>query len=393
MESIQDELPKALALKRLKVSGALSFGPTGINLEFKRLNVLIGPNGSGKSNLLEILSLLKAAPRGLTAPINFAGDAKDWLWKGREPADSAVIEATIAGGPNGVDLLHRIQIGRQGFRAVVMDESVLDVGGEGGRHFEFDGDSFSVLERGKRRLISPSSFKREESVLSQLRDPADGYPAFSHLEKVYEGIRPYRNWNFGPSAPQRREQNVAGRSDLLVDGNDNLTLVLSHFQGGAKRKLIEVLKKLYGGIVGYDVVVQGGATQLFIEESDGRQIPASRLSDGTLRFLYLLAIFMSPIPASIVMIEEPELGLHPDLIPTLAELLRTASERMQILVTTHSRQLVDALGDEPEAVVVCEREDGESRFERLDGERMKHWLDRYSLGELWSIGELGGNRW
>ena len=63
------------------------------------------------------------------------------------------------------------------------------------------------------------------------------------------------------------------------------------------------------------------------------------------------------------------------------------------MVTTHSRRLIDALGDQPESVVVCEKQDGETSFERLDPKRMKDWLERYSLGELWSIGELGGNRW
>jgi hypothetical protein len=64
-----------------------------------------------------------------------------------------------------------------------------------------------------------------------------------------------------------------------------------------------------------------------------------------------------------------------------------------LVITTHSRMLIDALGDDPECVVVCEKHDGESTFERLDGERMNVWLEKYSLGELWSIGEIGGNRW
>ena len=92
-------------------------------------------------------------------------------------------------------------------------------------------------------------------------------------------------------------------------------------------------------------------------------------------------------------IEEPDLGLHPDLIPTVAELLVDASRRTQLVVTTHSRTLIDSLSDHPSSVVVCEQEDGESRFERLDGDLLKVWLDEFSLGKVWSMGELGGNRW
>ena len=87
------------------------------------------------------------------------------------------------------------------------------------------------------------------------------------------------------------------------------------------------------------------------------------------------------------------LGLHPDVIPTVAELLVRASERTQLVVTTHSRMLVDALSDQPSSVVVCEQDNGESRFRRLDRQELQAWLDNYTLGALWSMGELGGNRW
>ena len=123
------------------------------------------------------------------------------------------------------------------------------------------------------------------------------------------------------------------------------------------------------------------------------EISATRLSDGTLRFLFLLTILLDPAPPGLIVIEEPELGLHPDLIPKIAELLVSASKRTQLIVTTHSRVLIDALGEDPESVVVCEKHDGQTTFERLDGERMKEWLEKYSLGDLWSKGEIGGNRW
>jgi predicted ATPase len=118
-----------------------------------------------------------------------------------------------------------------------------------------------------------------------------------------------------------------------------------------------------------------------------------RLSDGTLRYLSLLAVLLNPDPGSLVAIEEPELGLHPDVIPHVAELLVRASHRTQLIVTTHSRMLVDALSDHASSVVVCEKENGESRLERLNGIALDAWLDKFSLGELWSIGEIGGNRW
>lgn len=169
--------------------------------------------------------------------------------------------------------------------------------------------------------------------------------------------------------------------------------MLSHFKGDAKRELVEALQELYEGIVDISCPVTGGTVALFLEESDERQIPATLLSDGTLRYLSLLAILLHPTPPPLVGLEEPEFGLHPDAVAEVANLLVQASSRTQIIVTTHSRLLVDALTDHPSSVVVCEKEHGESRFERLDGTRLRAWLDKYSLGELWGSGELGGNRW
>jgi predicted ATPase len=85
--------------------------------------------------------------------------------------------------------------------------------------------------------------------------------------------------------------------------------------------------------------------------------------------------------------------LHPDILPSVAKLMVEASHRTQLIVTTHSSALVDALTDAPEAVVVCEKEKGSTTMRRLDKDALKVWLDQYSLGHLWRTGELGGNRW
>ncbi|MFN0096040.1 MAG: AAA family ATPase [Dehalococcoidia bacterium] len=216
---------------------------------------------------------------------------------------------------------------------------------------------------------------------------------FGALQRAYSGINLHRNWTFGPRAPLRTAPRADERFDVLQDGGGNLALVISNFPPPVKRRLVESLRELIDGVQGIDTPARAGIVDLFLDEGDDRQIPASRLSDGTLRYLSLLAILLNPEPPPLVAIEEPELGLHPDVIPHIAKLLVEASSRMQLVVTTHSRMLVDCLNETPESVVVCERVDGESQFRRLDPEVMKHWLDKYSLGELWSDGVIGGNRW
>jgi predicted ATPase len=183
-------------------------------------------------------------------------------------------------------------------------------------------------------------------------------------------------------------------NDYLAEDGSNLGLVLNRLKQapGVRAALLENLRALYSGIEDVDVLIQGNTVQVFVHES-GRVIPATRLSDGTLRWLSLLCILLHPSPPPLVCIEEPELGLHPDLIPTLAKLLRAASARMQLVVTTHSDGLVDALTDTPESVVVCEKVEGITQCRRLSKQKLKLWLKKYSLGTLWRTGEIGGNRW
>jgi predicted ATPase len=140
--------------------------------------------------------------------------------------------------------------------------------------------------------------------------------------------------------------------------------------------------------------VDGNTIQIYLHEGAMRSpVPATRLSDGMMRYLMLLAILCHPSLPPLISLEEPEVGLHPDIIPDLAELLVEASTRTQLFVTTHSDHLVDCLSDCPEVVMVTEKTDLGTRFERLSKPSLKEWLERYTLGELWRKGELGGNRW
>lgn len=388
-----------MLIRTLKVSGLLSFGPRQVDLPMEPLNVLIGPNGSGKSNFVEVLGLLRAAPRDLGEPFRRRGGVREWLWKGEESHGVATVETIIECSADGERLVkYALEFTADGGGLHVAGEELGGVGAQRPKVVEYHrrnselqvvgirspGTTEARMERRKVRL--------EESILSQLRDPID-HPTLHWLQEQYERIRLYRNWSFGPFATLRQDHSAHAPSDLLNDGGENLAVVLSHFRGGERRRLVEALSELFEGIVDVSCAVTGGTVALFLEEGGGRQIPATLLSDGTLRYLSLLAVLLHPSPPPLVALEEPELGLHPDVVAEVANLLVHASERMQIVVTTHSRMLVDALADHPSSIVVCEKENGESRFERLDGARLKAWLDRYSLGELWSSGELGGNRW
>jgi predicted ATPase len=385
-------------IRRLQVSGLLSFGPDGVDVPMERLNVLIGPNGAGKSNLLEVLALLRAAPTSLPRPVKEMGGVREWLWKGPESIRTATIDVVLNYEKGKMPIRHVLRVTEHGERFEIVDERIENEAprpGQGDPYFYYryqDGNPALNDFSKERRQLKRETVNPEESILSQVKDPTR-YPELSWLQERYERFRLYRNWSFGPDAHWRREQSAHGRADLLSEGGENLALVLSRIRPRVKRELAESLERLYDGVADVQFSIDGGNVLLFLEESGGREIPATRLSDGTLRYLSLLAILLHPEPPPVVAIEEPELGLHPDVIPHIAELLVSASERCQLFVTTHSRMLVDALSERPSSVLVCSKEEGESKIERLDQARLAAWLGEYSLGELWSKGEIGGNRY
>jgi len=388
-----------MLIHRIKLENLLSFGPDTKELELGSLNVLIGPNGSGKSNLIEALGLLRAAPKDLTNPIREGGGVHDWIWKGEPRAKGAKIEVVVDNPKGPQSLRYQFTFVEKGQRFELTDESIENENPDSGYdqpYFYFqlkNGRATFNYKDMKQRQLRPEDIDPEQSILAQRKDP-DHYPELTYLGQCFGQIRLYREWSFGRYTPPRLPQKADLPNDLLEENARNLGLVLNQLKGKpkVKKQLLDALCKLYEGVTDFNVHIEGGTVQVFFEERN-ITVPATRLSDGTLRYLCLLAILCHPKPPPLVCIEEPELGLHPDILPTLSELLREASERCQLIVTTHSDVLVDALTDTPESVIVCEKHEGQTELRRLNKKDLSEWLERYSLGELWRKGELGGNRW
>lgn len=387
-------------LKTVSLQNILSFGPEKTELELAKLNVVIGPNGSGKSNLIEAISLLQAAPTVLEAPVRLGGGIHHWLWKGAEETPHAHIEVTACPAPNGsMDLRYAFAFTEIEQRFELVDERLENAQAYDGKqdpyiYYRYQrGHAVLNVESDGKRGLKQVDATSDESIFSQRKEP-DEHPVLTWLGKEFKGIRIYREWNFGRRAQLRRPQEAGAPNDFLQEDCSNLGLVLNSLQREpkVKRDILGFLTEFYDGIEDYFVIIEGGTVQLFLQEGD-YSIPASRLSDGTIRYLCLLAILCHPRPPALICIEEPELGIHADIMPVIAKLLRQASERTQLIVTTHSDALIDALSDTPEAVVVCEKEDGCTELRRLEKEKLKDWLNTYSLGELWRKGEIGGNRW
>jgi predicted ATPase len=248
--------------------------------------------------------------------------------------------------------------------------------------------------KNERRELQRADIDSTQSILSQRRDP-EAYPELTRLADLLHRILIYRSWQFGPDSSVRSSCRADVRTDALSESFDNLPARLAVLMGNPaiKRRLIELLGNLAPGFDDLNVVPEGGSLQLYLTEGK-RSVPAHRLSDGTLRYLCLLAVLLDADPAPLVVIEEPELGLHPDVLPTLRDLLIEASEKTQLIVTTHSVQLIDAMTEHADSVLVCEKNDGRPTVvSRLRQEDVDRWLPYGSLGSLWMSGHLGGTRW
>lgn len=395
-------------LHSIRLQNLLSYGNEGVALHLEPLNVLIGPNASGKSNLIEAISLLAAAPRDLLRPIREGGGVAEWLWKGKESPQESTLDVELVSQNQRAVMRYRLAFTTDGARFRVVSESI--------RYerfvekktpliqpeiYSFSKEMSSIRTYFKEdgppvflQIVPGDDLNLEQSILSQFRGAA--YPELSYISAQFEHFGFFRDLSLGRSTSLRKPQSVDLPGDFLLEDGSNLALVLNDLQHrpATKRLLLEKLKLFYGGVEDVTTKVQGGTIQVFFhEEGLSSPVPATRLSDGTLRYLCLLAILCHPEPPPLVCIEEPELGLHPDILPTIADLLVDAAQRTQLIVTTHSEALVSKLSEIPESVVVCEREPEGTRLRRLDPVQLKDWLEKYQLGQLWSMGEIGGNRW
>jgi predicted ATPase len=382
----------------IKLSNFLSFGDASEAIPLEKLNVLIGPNGSGKSNLLEAIELIKGAPRDFVTPIRDGGGVRDWLWKGAKGTPVASLEVVLEYPKDARNLRYALSFTEVGQRFEIVGERIGNERARGSHshpylYYEYKDGHAMLNVSGNQRKLRHEDIDPTLSILAQRRDP-DQYPEITYLGQMLGKIRLYREWSFGRYTPPRLPQKADLPNDILDADSTNLGMVLNRMASDPplKRRLLEALRVLYDGIDDYHVQIQGGTVQVFLHEGKFT-IPATRLSDGTLRYLCLLAILCDPNPPPLICIEEPELGLHPDVLPTLAELIKEASERCQLIVTTHSDVLVDAMTDRPNAILVAEKGETGTTLRRMDAEQLKPWLEQYRLGELWTRGKLGGTRW
>jgi predicted ATPase len=386
------------AIRRLTIRNLLSFGGEATTIELQNLNVLIGANGSGKSNLIEVIGLLKSTPKDLGRAIASGGPIDEWLWKGSPNTTGATIEATISQASGPAVLRYVLGFEKVGSRLEIYNEVIHTSGGlQQQENLYYNTPSLPpyINTKGEKHELRHKDINSRLSILAQRKDP-ENYPEITYLGDLFTSLRIYKGWEFGPNTKLREACDASLQGEYLEDDGSNLGAVLNQLlvKPVVKRQIIESLRTFYENFEDLRTPLESGRLQTRLEEKGlHATVPLIRMSDGTVRWLALLSILLNPEPQSLVVIEEPELGLHPDMIHELAKLLIDASTRMQLIITTHSTQLIEAFTDRPEAVIICEKENGVSTLRRLDAHKLSSWLEEYSLGQLWTKGQIGGTRW
>jgi predicted ATPase len=381
-----------MLLESIKLTNLLSFREA--ELKLRALNVLIGPNASGKSNLIAAIGLLKAAPENIEAAIQRGGGVRQWIHRGTQPSGIA-----------GAGIKTRIDLGRDegplSYSLLFYENDLKPRLGEELRSCKTDQEFFertgnqSKIYRPQDQSYEETKIEGSKSVFAAFRDPFDKTP-ITRTGQALAAIEIFREFQTGSASTARNGVVVGTQKRFLDDGGGNLGLVLQELDFRVTlARLNEYLTRFWQDAEAVRFRIEGGIVQIYVKERGIEEpIPALRLSDGTLKYLCLMAILLHPDPPPLICIEEPELGLHPDALAIVADALREAAEKCQLIVTTHSEALVNALSGEPESVVVCERgADGGAGFRRLQSNDLDEWLAEYRLGELWRKGEIGGNRW
>ena len=402
LDVISSSGERYLPFQELLVEGLLSFGQK-THFTFGQLNILVGPNGSGKSNLIDCVRVFRSAPVDIQEAFKDSG-FEEWLYKGANKQSGTAFLQVMAQVPDlPGKVCHQIKLGPPFNSRAPLEEVVTSAKAET-EHADLyfvgshrSGAILSVSGVGKRRRerkLGDREYDPFRSILSQIRDIGQ-YPEITRLASLYANFRIYSEWTFGRNS-NLREATPTGRSDTtLSESMGDLALALNGLEQTAThekiRVLLQELKETYRDYV--TRILFGRVGLELVETPFDLPLPAKRLSDGTLRFLALAAILLKSDPPPLICLEEPELGMHPDMIRVVAGMIIEASTKTQLIVTTHSEHLLTALQDDFDALFAFGAGLAGSVVRRFSRDEYKSWQQEHTLGELWTAGELGGNRW
>ena len=342
----------------ITIKGYKSF--KDITVPLNRINILIGSNGAGKSNFLSLFALLGNAYEGLLArSVVVLGGVDKILHKGRKVTDRITIDVTEDKNSYVLDLM--------------------------------ESDGSLIVENEKLGYSSRptwwtyyniSQFKPETSLKVY-----NGAVRGEYIKSYMSQIKKFHFHDTGRQSPFTGESNVENDSLQLYSQGGNLAAFLYGIMVNhplVYKRIIKVIQSIAPFFHDFYLAPnENGNLRLHWKDKFSEVIYGPNdLSDGTIRFIALCVLFMQPNLPKVIVIDEPELGLHPVAIEKLSGLIKMAAQRgTQVIAATQNAELISNF--EPSDILTVDQKDGESEIKRLNDEDLKQWLNDYTLGDLW----------
>jgi predicted ATPase len=363
-----------------------------VDLRVRPFMVLIGANGVGKTSLLDAFSLLSASASGkLNSSLSQFGGITSILTRDRSQELSLLVDMEV---PGHQPLEYELHVAPKGTGYTISKE-VLSQARDGYpqpfKHIDSSDSDIRYYEIAQNRIVRPEwEHNSLETSLSQVpkmfRQPEE-------MRRILATATQFHVLDVGPRAPVKLPQPMKPATLPGADGED-LVPYLYYLRESDKERFAAVVDSIQAAFPDFEAlnfppVAAGMLTMTWKDRNFRKPLYMSELSEGTLRFLWLVSLLQSPALSTITMIDEPEVSLHPELLSLLADLMREAAQRTQLIVATHSDRFIRFL--RPEEVMVMDiDEDGSAKGTWADALDLESWLAEYSLDEVWRMGRMGG---
>ena len=346
-----------------------------LDFEIKDINVLIGANGVGKSNFISFFKFLNQVVEGtLSTYVAQKGGADNFLYFGKKQSTTMSL---------GILFENNNLFNRYSCKLLpTEDEKFI---------FEIQYPQFSreILDNSKWYTADTLTNGMEESDIGNIKSGIASY-----IPLFMSGIKIFHFHDTSDTAYVKGFSDINDNRKLREDAS-NLAAFLYYLQEKHTDSFKQIEKTIcriapfFDNFILHPSLLIPDKIRLEWKEKDSdKYFNAHHLSDGTLRMICLTTLLLQPNPPSAIIIDEPELGLHPSAINILSGLIQSASEKTQILISTQSVTFINNFM--PEDIIVVERRNNQSEFKRLDSEKLEDWLEEYGLGEIWEKNIIGG---
>lgn len=353
---------------------------------------LIGANGVGKTSFLDAFALLSASASGkLNRTLSQFGGIANLLTRGKSEDISFLVNMEV---PGYEPLEYCLRLEARGTGHSIPKEVLSQQRPGFSEPFTHihssDGDIRYYGTEEKRPVRPDWEYNPLETSLAQV---PKRFRQTEEMRRILATAAHYHILDVGPRAPVKLPQPMRPATLPGPDGEDLVPYLYSLRESDRDRfeVILDALRAAFPDFdgLGFPPVAAGMLTMTWKDRKFDKPIYMHELSEGILRFLWLVSLLQSPDLPTVTMIDEPEVSLHPELLDMLAELMREASKRTQLIVATHSDRFVRFL--KPEEVVVMDIDDeGHATAAWADSMDLDEWLAEYSLDEVWRMGRMGG---